>query len=48
MSRLVSGDTNGGQSTDIIKVAYIEEAIAEHVDTGREGIVLDRIRAFLP
>ena len=32
----------------ILEAAYIEEAIAEHVDPGREDLVLERIRAFLP
>lgn len=36
------------QFADILTADYIEEAIAQHVDAGRETIVLDRIRAFLP
>ena len=36
------------QFSDILATDYIEEATLEHVDPGREGIVLDRIRAFLP
>jgi hypothetical protein len=27
---------------------YFEEAIAEHIDAGREDIVIERIRSFLP
>ncbi|CAN5481967.1 hypothetical protein BH11ARM2_BH11ARM2_07520 [soil metagenome] len=37
-----------GQFADILTMAYIEEAIAEHVDAGREDMVLDLIRTFLP
>ncbi len=35
------------QFAAIVEADYIEEAIAEHVDPGREDLVLERIRAFL-
>jgi len=36
------------QFADILKTSYIDEAIAEHIDPGRDKLVIDRIRSFLP
>jgi|GEM_PF-4904310 len=32
----------------LLKEPYIRDAVADHIDPGREDLVLGRIRAFLP
>ncbi len=36
------------QFSALLNDAYIEYAIVDHVDSGREELVFERIRAFLP
>ncbi len=34
--------------TALLNEPYIDHAVTEHVDSGRERLVFDRIRAFTP